>query len=115
MNHPYIDRIKGINAIPGQLFRIAVYANEQEKRMPYVTSIERLAKAEGREEGLREGLQESIVWALDTRFGNAGRRLASKVKRIKDKGVLGVVLKAVWTCQSLAEVRKCLGEVESTL
>jgi hypothetical protein len=51
MSHTPIDWIKGIDVIPRRQFRIAVYDCEQEKRMPYVTSIERLAKAEGFEEG----------------------------------------------------------------
>ena len=37
-------------------FRAALEQIEEEKKMPYVTSIERLAKEEGREEGREEGI-----------------------------------------------------------
>jgi hypothetical protein len=39
-----------------QQFRRELDAFEDEQKMPYVTSIERLAKAEGFSEGLAEGL-----------------------------------------------------------
>jgi hypothetical protein len=99
--------IDWIMALPKELeeqFRVAVYDYEEEKRMPYVTSIERLAKAEGREEGLQRG----IALALQAKFGSAGRRLASKVKRIQDLGVLRSAEKEIRTGQSLPELRKIL-------
>ena len=37
-------------------FRAALEQIEEEKKMPYVTSIERLAKEEGREEGQEKGI-----------------------------------------------------------
>ena len=37
-------------------FRTALEQIEEEKKMPYVTSVERLAKEEGREEGREEGI-----------------------------------------------------------
>ena len=37
-------------------FRAALEQTEEEKKMPYVTSIERLAKEEGREEGQEKGI-----------------------------------------------------------
>jgi hypothetical protein len=98
-------------ALPEEMeeqFRIAVYEYEEENRMPYVTSIERLAKAEGLEEGLRNGLQRGIGLALEAKFGQAGRRLASKLKRIQDLKVLMDVETEIRSGQSLADLRKRL-------
>ena len=36
-------------------------AIEKEKSMPYVTSVERLAREEGKQEGKQEGRQEGVV------------------------------------------------------
>jgi hypothetical protein len=103
--------IDWIMALPKELeeqFRVAVYDYEGEKRMPYVTSIERLAKKEGREEGRREELYDLVAQALETRHGQAGRRLLSKIKRIHDLSELRALHKEIWTSTSLAEVRKRL-------
>ena len=77
--------------------------------MTYVTSIERLAKAEGRAEGLIEGLQKGVVLALGTKFSQAGKRLAARVKRTQDLRVLLALEQALEAGQSLAEIRKILG------
>lgn len=42
-------------------FRQEVIEFEESRTMPYVTSIERLAKAEGREEGREEGRKEAAL------------------------------------------------------
>src|SRR5262249_29361644 len=62
-------------ALPLELdesFREEVHRFEEERRMPYVTTIERLAKEEGREEGREQGrtetLQESILRLLKSKF-----------------------------------------------
>jgi hypothetical protein len=103
--------IDWIMTLPQQLereFRQSVYDFEQEKRMPYVTSIERLAKEEGREEGFKDGLRESIAMLLESRFGEAGRKLGRKVRSIRDLELLRALPEKVFSAQSLADVRKLL-------
>lgn len=41
---------------------------QEERQMPYVTSIERLAKEEGIQEGRLETLRETIIDVLRVRF-----------------------------------------------
>ncbi len=56
-----------------QQFKQELFEFEEEKQMPYVTSVERLAREEGRqegrEEGREEGLREGIASVLEVRFG----------------------------------------------
>jgi hypothetical protein len=99
--------IDWIMALPAELeeeFRVAVYDYEKEKHMPYVTSIERLAK----EEGFKEGLQKGITLAVEAQFGQAGKKLAPRIKSIQDLQVLFALERAIRNGQSLAEVRKVL-------
>jgi flagellar biosynthesis/type III secretory pathway protein FliH len=59
-------------ALPPELeqsFRTDLERFEESRRMPYVTSIERLAREEGYREGLREGIEKAIEKAIE-----AGRR-----------------------------------------
>ncbi|MFN4260625.1 MAG: hypothetical protein ACK4RK_15120 [Gemmataceae bacterium] len=48
--------------------------------IPYVTSVECLARKEGREKGLREGL----ALGLELKFGACGKRLLTCIGRIDD-------------------------------
>ncbi|MCF7669624.1 MAG: hypothetical protein K9N48_07605 [Verrucomicrobia bacterium] len=57
--------------------------------MPYVTSIERLGRKEGLQEGLQKGRLEAlrayIVEVLEARFGDAPGELKAKVDAIADE------------------------------
>lgn len=74
--------------------------------MPYVTSIERLAKEEGR----WETIQENIATSLQIRFGAAGKRLAAKVRKITGMEQLRALFQAILKAKSLAEVRQSIAD-----
>lgn len=97
-------------------FREDIHQFEREQKMPYLSSIERLALEEGRaeglaegeEKGLREGLLEGIVLALEAKFGAAGLKLKAKVKRLKDIAELRRLAHFIKGAQNVAEVRQQL-------
>lgn len=86
---------------------------EGEKHMPYVTSIERLAKKEGREEGRvegriegqSEGLQAAICEALEEKFGVAGESIADRAESISDLTELRRLLRVIVRAASVDEVQ----------
>jgi hypothetical protein len=86
-------------------FRDELYRYEEEKRMPYLSSVERLAKEEGRKEGVREGLLKAIEARLRGKFGRAGLKLLPKIRALKDNAQLRNVAKALLTVDSLDAIR----------
>ena len=88
--------------------------------MPYVTSLERMARKEGHEEGRaeghtegrtegrREGLLEAIELGLETKFGQRGRKLLPKIRAVLDVDLLRTLTRAIQTAESLDDVRKHL-------
>jgi hypothetical protein len=77
----------------GELDRI-----QEEKRMPYVTSIERLAR--------REGMREGIEALLRVRFGEEGAKLIPEIQEIHEVETLRAVIKALETATSWVQVRR---------
>ena len=97
-------------------FREDLHTFEQEKQMPYVSSIERLAKEEGRVEGRVEGriegrIQELLVLVsqeLKKRFGAQATELIPHFRAISDLRRLRSVYQKALRAESLEEVRELL-------
>ena len=83
--------------------------------MPYVTSVERLAREEGLAEGLEQGLEQgldqgilqtargNVIYILEDRFTEVPQELADQINQIKDNDLLKVLLKQAFTIPSLEE------------
>ena len=73
--------------------------------MPYVTSIERLAK----EEGLREGLLEAIELGLELRFGREALQALPRIREVLDVDRLRALKAALTRVATPAEFESLLG------
>jgi hypothetical protein len=93
-------------------FQEEIHRFEEEHQMPYVTSIERMAREQGLEQGLergrREALQQGIEIALELKFGASGLELLPVVQAERRVDVLHAVQRAIRTAQSPAEIRALL-------
>ena len=68
-------------ALPPELeqsFRTEFARFEEARGMPYVTSIERLAREEGRQEGVAEGFQRAILELLELKFKKVAAKHAQR-------------------------------------
>jgi hypothetical protein len=74
---------------------------QEEKRMPYLTSTERMWK----EEGVQEGLRQSIALDLEFKFGPQGSDLLPIVQNITDMEKLREILIAIKRANTLDQVR----------
>jgi hypothetical protein len=97
--------------LPAELqdgFRQELYKFEEERHMPYVTSIERLAKKEGRQEGARSELLGTIRAGLKDKFGRAGVRLMGGIRAIDELPRLRSLARALIKTESLQAFRDLL-------
>ena len=97
-------------------FKQKVAAYERSKAMPYVTSIERMAKEEGRQEGELEGqqkgqitsLQAAVVEVLRGRFGELPSALQQVIEQTRDSGRLTRQLQLAIRCPDIEAFRQFL-------
>jgi len=76
-----------------------VHQYEEEKRMPYITSVERI--------GMKKGLLKGIELGLEVKFGAEGLKLLPEIRELKDLEVLQNVLRGVFkTATTLDQVRQ---------
>jgi hypothetical protein len=81
-----------------EVFKQDLESLQKEKRMPYVTSIERVAE--------RQAFRKGIESLLRVRFGEEGLKLMPEIKEIHDKDQLEAILVALETAASPDELRR---------
>ncbi|EDX72922.1 hypothetical protein MC7420_3368 [Coleofasciculus chthonoplastes PCC 7420] len=74
---------------------------EEERKMPYITSIERIGIRKGLEQGLQQARQEDIVRILELRFEEIPQKLRGLIGKIEALEVLNTLLVQAVTTQSL--------------
>jgi hypothetical protein len=93
---------------------------EDQKRMPYITSIERIGRRQGRQEGRLEGRQEgrqegqllaardAVRLVLEARFGQVPASILERLARMEALDRLKVLLRRASTAVSLIEFERSL-------
>ncbi len=77
---------------------------EEEKRMPYITSLERM--------GMEKGMRESVIDALEIRFENVPSELVDEISQIQDTSLLKNLLRQAITLDSISDFQDYLGSAE---
>jgi len=83
-------------------------AFEEEQRMPYVTSIERMGREEGERKG-RDAILDIIEPALKSRYGDEGAEFAQKLHAVLDIDTLRKISRAaLYEAKTIDELRAML-------
>ncbi len=85
---------------------------EEEQRMPYVTSVERIGIEKGLQQGLQQGAlqaaRDMLLHAIAVRFGEKPNDVVQVVNAIEVKETLQSLLEQVICCADLAAFRAAL-------
>jgi hypothetical protein len=125
----FIDWLLVLPAALEQEFWHELHQLEEERRMPYVTSVERLGMQKGFEQGLQQGLQQGVQQGLQqgklqaardmllevvaVRFGGVPDDVLAVVRRLETVEPLHALLRQALTCTSLEAFRAALHTVPS--
>lgn len=85
-------------------FHEQIEAYEEEKKMAYVTTAEKIGRQRGMQEGLRQGLLEAVALGLELKFGEDGLRLSELIDQIDSTEQLEKIKETIRTAASLQEI-----------
>ncbi len=85
-------------------FRSELESIEEKQNMPYVTSVERLAKEEGIEQGIEKGIRGLLLQAIQTRFNQVPDSLRESITECDDTDRLKAFFDTVLTAESLTDL-----------
>lgn len=94
----FIDWVMSLPSDLEQEFWQQVSQYQEEQRMPYITSVERI--------GIRQGLLEGIELGLELKFGSEGLGVLPEISRIHDVEQLRAILFGLKTVNTLDELRQ---------
>jgi hypothetical protein len=94
----FIDWIMDLPQELEQRFGQDLIAYQQEKRMPFITILERIF----REQALLEGIEA----CLEMKFGDEGLKLMPELREIHDHVLLGKILQSIRTAASPDDLRR---------
>ena len=98
-----------------QQFKTELNRYEEEKKMQYVSSIERMAIEEGTKQGIQLGIlqnaRESVITVLESRFGPLPDSIAEGINSIEDVSSLHALLRRAIATVSLEAFQQALDKV----
>lgn len=94
----FIDWVMSLPEELEQEFQQQLQQLEEERRMPYITSVER--------SGIRQGLLKGIFLGLELKFGNSGNSLKPEISQITDVNLLEAILEGLKTANTMEELRQ---------
>lgn len=105
----FIDWVMALPQTLAQQFKMEITRLEERDNMPYVTSVERIAREEGLQQGVQQGLQQGVQQGLrsairdtlEVRFGPASAHLTIHLEQITDIDRLSYLHKLALTAPSL--------------
>ncbi|MBI1930108.1 cytosolic protein [Candidatus Poribacteria bacterium] len=81
---------------------------EEENKMSYVTSVERIGMRKGLEQGLQQGLQMSVLETVEERFGAVPASTSDAIHQIEATDRLRALLRQAIRSASLEEFQQAL-------
>ncbi len=111
----FIDWIMSLPSELEQEFQQELSQYEEEQRMPYITSVERMGIEKGKLQGKLEGIlqkgRETVIDALEIRFENVPSDLVDAINQIEDPAILKTLHRQAITLSSLSEFQSYLKQL----
>ena len=109
-------------ALPSELeqqLKERMIAYEEEQKVPYITSIERMGIQKGLQQGIPQGrlekVRQNITTVIQSRFGNVHPTLIESINGIDQEAALDMLFQHSLKVESVPTFQQKLAEVKRTL
>jgi len=109
----FIDWIMRLSEEMEESFWAEMRQYEEDKKMEYVTSVERIGIKKGIQQGILQKAREDVVEILEVRFELVPGSIVKNINGIDDPSVLKILLKKAATVDSLETFNKVMERVIS--
>ncbi|MCL0033574.1 hypothetical protein M1M99_02010 [Thermodesulfovibrionales bacterium] len=99
----YIDWVMSLPQKLSRRFWDNLISFEEEYKMPYVTSVEKIGIEKGMQQGMLLEAQDMLMEVLTERFGSVSGELSEQIKRIDSRKRLKNLIRQALRVKSLAE------------
>jgi len=89
-------------------FHEEIIKYEEEKKMPYITTAEKIGIEKGIQQGIRHGFLEAIELGLKLRFGTKGLRLYPQITKIDNMDKLRSIKESIEIAKEVKEIEELL-------
>lgn len=104
----FIDWIMGLSEEMEESFWAEMRQYEEDKKMEYVTSVERIGIKKGIQQGILQSTREAVIDILEVRFEVVSGSIVKTINGIDDPSVLKMLLKKGATVGSLPEFKQII-------
>ncbi len=116
--YKFIDWLVKLPEELSEKFHQEIIKYEEEKKMPYITTAEKIGIKKGIEQGIQQGIRHGLLKAielgLELKFGTEGLKIYPEIKKIEDVDVLEAISEGIKSAESIEELRKIYKEYVSS-
>ncbi len=106
--YKFIDWLVSLPEELSEKFNDEILKYEEEKKMPYITTAERIGVKKGLEQGMKHGLLEAIELGLKLKFGTKGMALYPRIAKIDDLKKLKAIKESIIIAEDVDEIDKLI-------
>ena len=106
--YKFIDWLVSLPEGVSKKFHEEIIKYEEEKKMPYITTAEKIGIEKGIQQGIRQGLLEAIELGLKLRFGTKGLRLYPQITKIDNVDKLRSIKESIEIAKEVKEIEELL-------
>ncbi|GEM_PF-1516787 len=103
INFKVIDKMMSLPLELQQKIKTKLTQYEEERKMPFLSTLEEMALEKGEEKGAKETSRNHIIKILEKRFGTLPDELINAINKLDDLSLLERLILETITVNSVAE------------
>ena len=109
----FIDWLMVLPELLSKKFNTQHKEYEEDRKMPYITTAERIGREEGRQEGMLAEAREMVLEALDIKFNTVPGDMQSIINALNNRVLLKKLHRSAIQSKDIQEFRKIIQGIDA--